>query len=150
MLYFDLDGVHADFNAGVLSVTGRLPEDFPKVGEMWRLLQKHPNFFGTLPQMEGAAEMWAATKHLDPTFLTGCPLGGWAQSQKRYWTATTYNWHRIITTFSSDKHTFCQPGDILVDDRNKLRARWEEAGGIFVLHTSADSTLAELRQLGVL
>jgi hypothetical protein len=38
----------------------------------------------------------------------------------------------------------------LIDDREKLREGWEKAGGIFVLHTSARSTLDKLRRRRIL
>jgi hypothetical protein len=39
---------------------------------------------------------------------------------------------------------------VLIDDREKLKNDWEEAGGTFILHTSARSTLDALSQLGIL
>jgi hypothetical protein len=41
------------------------------------------------------------------------------------------------------------PGDVLVDDLLKYKALWEEAGGTFVHHRSARSTLGELEALGL-
>jgi hypothetical protein len=41
-------------------------------------------------------------------------------------------------------------GSVLIDDREKLKNDWEKAGGTFVLHTSARSTLNALSQLGIL
>ena len=38
-------------------------------------------------------------------------------------------------------------GDVLVDDQEKHRHRWEGVGGIFIHHRSARETLAELRPL---
>ena len=35
-----------------------------------------------------------------------------------------------------------QPGDILIDDWPKYKHLWEEAGGIFILHTSAAQSIA--------
>jgi hypothetical protein len=42
------------------------------------------------------------------------------------------------------------PGDILVDDYLKYRHLWEEAGGVFVHHTSARHTIRQLAELGLL
>ena len=41
-------------------------------------------------------------------------------------------------------------GDVLIDDRAKYRHLWEEAGGIFIHHTSASSSIEALRQLEIL
>lgn len=45
---------------------------------------------------------------------------------------------------SVDKRLHMKPGDVLVDDYLKYRPRWEEAGGIFIHYTDADSALAEI------
>ncbi len=39
---------------------------------------------------------------------------------------------------------------VLVDDREKTRAPWEEAGGIFIHHRSAAESIEELKELGIL
>ena len=39
---------------------------------------------------------------------------------------------------------------VLIDDREKLRQDWEAAGGIFIWHTSTQSTLEQLRKKGIL
>ncbi len=49
-----------------------------------------------------------------------------------------------------DKRLHMTTGDILVDDTLKHRHLWEDAGGIFIHHTSAAETLAELTTLGLL
>ena len=41
-------------------------------------------------------------------------------------------------------------GDVLVDDYRKDQRHWEEAGGIFIHHTSARSTIAALKRIGLL
>jgi hypothetical protein len=60
----------------------------------------------------------------------------------------------VITCWSQNKPCECRrPGDILIDDRpdaNDVRARWEQAGGVFIHHTSARETIQGLMQLGVL
>jgi hypothetical protein len=60
----------------------------------------------------------------------------------------------VVTCWSQNKPLECRSaGDILIDDRpenHDLRARWEQAGGIFIHHTSARETIRALVQLGVL
>jgi len=48
------------------------------------------------------------------------------------------------------KHEHLHPGDVLVDDRDKHRHLWENAGGVFVHHSSARASIAELKALGYL
>lgn len=48
-----------------------------------------------------------------------------------------------------DKRNHAQEGDILVDDQRKHAHLWEAAGGIFIHHQDAESTIAQLAELGV-
>ena len=147
-LFLDLDGVLADFDRGVKAVTGKRPEELP-MKVMWRELSRHADFFGTLEFMHDAQELWAFCAPHNPTILTGLPLGSWAPEQKRRWVANMLGPHvPVITCMARDKHSYSGPGKVLVDDREKAREPWERAGGIFLLHTSAATTIAALQKLG--
>ena len=49
----------------------------------------------------------------------------------------------------ADKHEYAAPNHILIDDRDKAILPWREAGGIGILHTSANDTIAQLKELGL-
>lgn len=147
-LFLDLDGVLADFDRGVQTVTGRRPDQL-KTKEMWRALARAPDFYGTLELMRDAHALWEFCRPHDPTILTGLPLGNWAPEQKRRWVANMLGADvPVITCMSRDKHRYSGPNHVLVDDREALRDAWERAGGIFILHTSAARSIAALRELG--
>ena len=78
------------------------------------------------------------------TALLGLPLGNWAADQKVRWAARHFPGTRIITTMARDKRDHAREGDVLVDDQDKHRHLWEEAGGVFIHHKSARQSLAEL------
>src|SRR5688572_16644182 len=89
-LFLDLDGVLADFDAGAHMVLAMSPKAFEeKHGrrEFWRRLAKAKDFYATLPLMPDAMKLFEAVKHLEPTILTGLPLGNWAAPQKVRWAA---------------------------------------------------------------
>jgi hypothetical protein len=143
-LYIDLDGVLADFDRGVLEITGRLPAAQP-LGAMWRALARSPDFFATLPFAPGGERLWRHCAPLAPTILTGVPWGDWAAPQKRHWVAERLGPDvPVITCMSREKAGESGPGHILIDDRASLRAAWEAAGGVFIHHTDADSTITAL------
>jgi hypothetical protein len=52
-LFLDFDGVLADFERGVLEVTGKRPEQLP-LEAMWAALARVPRFFETLELMHDA------------------------------------------------------------------------------------------------
>lgn len=152
-LFLDCDGVLADFDQGFKSKFGINSEQFEELHgtkQFWKTIRQDMNFFGTLPLMDGAVELYNSVKHLRPIILTGCPFGDWAEHQKFGWRDKHFPGVPMVTCVSRNKRNFCQPGDVLIDDLEKYQHLWEEAGGIFVLHTSTEDTLKQLKTLGVL
>ncbi len=146
-LYLDCDGVLADFNAGAQALLGMHPRAFQErygAGRLWARLAKAPDFYGTLPLMPEAHELFEAVRHLDPVILTGLPRGNWAAPQKVRWAAAHFPATRIITCMAVDKRDHAKEGDVLVDDTLKHAHLWEEAGGVFVHHRSVTETLRAL------
>ena len=152
-LYLDCDGVLADFDRGAEKILGAPPRVFQDkhgAGRFWARLAQHPDFFGSLPLMPGATELFDAVRHLHPIILTGLPRGNWAAPQKVEWAARHSPGTRIITCMAVDKRKHAHPGDVLVDDMLKHRHLWEANGGVFVHHRSAADSIAQLRRLGYL
>ena len=110
------------------------------------MLAAAPDFYFGLPLKDDALELFEAVRHLDPVILTGLPRGNWAADQKVRWAAKHFPGTRIITTMARDKRDHAKHGDVLVDDQLRHSALWVEAGGVFVHHTSAAKSLAELRK----
>lgn len=149
-LYLDCDGVLADFDRAATALLGMPPRLFEHQhgrSEFWTRLARAPDFYGSLPLMPDARQLFDAVRHLDPIILTGLPRGDWAAPQKIRWAASHFPGTRIITCLAADKRRHARRGDILVDDTLKYRMLWEKAGGIFVHHHSAASTIATLWQL---
>lgn len=146
-LFLDADGVLADFDEGVRRLLGTSPRQFQSKhgrGVFWKRLANAKNFYGTLPEMPDARMLFDAVKHLDPTILTGLPLGNWAATQKVEWAAAHFPGVPIITCMARDKHKHMDAGDVLVDDRENHRAAYEAAGILFVHHRSAVQSITEL------
>ena len=149
-LFLDADGVLADFDAGAQRLLGMKPKAFIAKhgrGEFWKRLARAKNFYGTLPEMSDARLLFDAVKHLEPTILTGLPLGRWAAPQKVDWAAEHFPGVPIITCMAADKHKHMRPGDVLVDDREKHRAAYEAAGVVFVHHKNAEDSLKQLAKI---
>ena len=147
-LFLDCDGVLADFDAGARLLLGGLtPHQFEQEhsrGEFWKRLARAPDFYGSLPLMPDAQLLFDAVAHLEPTILTGLPIGNWAAPQKVRWAASHFPGTPIITTMARDKFRHMTGADLLVDDREDHRANWEDAGGTFIHHRDARSSLIEL------
>lgn len=149
-LFLDCDGVLADFDAGARKLLGATPAEFEDRhgrGEFWKRLARHGNFYGELPEMPDAGQLFEAVKHLKPTILTGLPLGNWAAPQKERWAAKHFPGVPIITTMARQKHLHMDPGDVLVDDRENHRHLWDKAGGIFIHHKNAADSIRQLAKI---
>jgi 5'(3')-deoxyribonucleotidase len=149
-LFLDADGVLADFDQGARALLGLTPKQF--IAEhgraaFWKRLARAHNFYGSLPEMPDARVLFDGVKHLMPTILTGLPLGKWAAPQKMEWAAEHFPGVPIITCMARDKHKHMQPGDVLVDDREKHRAEYEAAGVVFVHHRNAEDSLRQLAEI---
>jgi len=147
-LYLDCDGVLADFNRGATAILGMKPKAYEHrhgIGRFWQKLARAPDFYFSLPLMPDAMQLFDAVKHLDPIILTGLPRGNWAADQKMRWAAEHFPGVRMITCMARDKREHAKEGDVLVDDNDKFRHLWEQAGGIFVHHKAAAQLIEELR-----
>lgn len=150
-LWVDLDGVLADFDLYCEQCFGFNPKrDQPDPPNFWRNIEDHGSFYAQLPEMPGAKHLWVNLMHLHgtPTILSGVPASvPGVMVQKRFWVRRFDPAARLELCLSKDKYKFCRPGDILVDDWNKYRHLWEGAGGRFVLHKSADESIAAVKAL---
>ena len=152
-LFIDLDGVLVDFDFGVKKIFRQSAMDVPD-RVMWPRLARTPNFYTDLPWLPDGKELWNFVLRYNPYILTGLPMGGWAEAQKREWCARELGPEiPVITCLSRHKHIQAKDVSenrtpILVDDREKLRVAWESVGGIFILHTSAAESIAQLKTHG--
>ena len=149
-LFLDCDGVLADFDGGAEQLLGMSVKAYEARhgrGAFWKRLAKAPNFYGTLPEMLDARRLFDAVEHLNPTILTGLPLGNWAAPQKAKWAAEHFPGVPIVTCMARDKHKHMEPGDVLVDDRENHRAAYEGAGIVFVHHKNAEDSVRRLAEI---
>ncbi|MFI4963859.1 MAG: hypothetical protein ACHP9T_00695 [Caulobacterales bacterium] len=150
-IYLDCDGVLADFDRSAETILGapsRIFETRHGAGPFWRRLANADGFFENLDPMPDAFELYEAVRAKAPVILTGMPHGKWAEPQKRRWAARHFPGVPVIATTAVLKRQHCQPGDVLVDDRDQHRRLWEQAGGLFIHHKSAAASIAALKAAG--
>ncbi len=149
-IYLDCDGVLADFDTHFENCFGTPPRDYEdKNGAkiFWRdIHSEQPTFYRDLPLMPDAMELFEAVAPMRPIILTGCPRGGWAEPQKLAWAAEHFPGIPMVVCMSRDKRNYCQPGDVLIDDRPHYQSKWEDAGGVWITHTSAANSIDQLFQ----
>lgn len=108
-------------------------------------------FFKHIKPMPGSQRLLTATWRHPRAILTALPKtnSDLAAQQKQDWVSAHLGPFQVFTCFTDDKPTFCEPGDILIDDRAIVKDGWEAAGGLFILHHDVQSTLEQLKSLGI-
>ena len=149
-VYFDLDGVLADFRQGVIDATGQPPEAFD-ADTLWRHVAQVPDFFTNLSALPDAEELvWIAMETSRVAILTALPRASTypgAAMEKRGWVGLHFGSLPFFAVqYARQKADYAKPDDILVDDNADNIRRWQQSGGIGILHRSFEETAAALRQ----
>ncbi len=149
-IYVDLDGVMADLDSHYEALFGTRPNKQSDNVD-WKKVNDVGNFYLTMPLMKDALDLWAYVECHDPIILTGIPYSvNAADNHKRDWVAKHLGPHvQVDCCRSAEKFKRAQPGDILIDDWTKYQHLWEQAGGIWITHTSAANTIEQLKERGL-
>jgi hypothetical protein len=151
-LYVDLDGVLADFDSAAEKILGRRPGLHARLSNAeWAFLKKDQHFYFGLGAMPDAMDLWRYIEPHDPIILTGLPVSmPDAEANKHAWCAFVLGPHvRVECCQSKDKCLHAKPGDILIDDWERYQQLWEQAGGIWITHTSAENSIRQLKERGL-
>jgi len=165
-IFFDMDGVLADFRLGVTELCNIIPQpvnakpfDAERDDLMWSKIREVEHFYDRLKFMPGAEEMFHEVRGRygkKCEILTGIP------KEKRGIIdagADKISWmHRLLDSDITvnivkreDKPQYCRSrGCILIDDMENNISEWEAAGGTGIVHVSAEETLSRLKSMGVL
>ena len=154
-LFIDMAGVLADFENGLSEVLGhkvRLSDIKDVYSDRKReVTSKH--LFRRLKPLPDAWKLvdWALNSGIHTEILTaaGTINRTIVIKDKIDWIKEycTDHWIIIPTFKGSQKAAFAHSKAVLIDDRPKNIECWEAAGGIGILHTTADETIAQLNEL---
>ena len=164
-IFFDMDGVLADFDRGVRELCGMEPcsqGDDWKPGdddEMWARIRDVGRYYDKLELLPGAKEMFDTIygKYKDRCeILTGIPKPKrgipTAGEDKITWMRRMLSEDIVVNVvIREQKPEFCTGKDcILIDDLERNIKEWEDEGGTGILHVSAGETLRRLKEMGLL
>lgn len=116
------------------------------------------DFYNQLDWMPDGKILWEYVSGHEPIINTGLPHGDWAESQKRSWCARELGPDvPVLVGMARDKANSAMKflrktdleGSVIFDDRSKHQKTWEAAGGVWIPHTDAVSTIAALRKMGI-
>lgn len=155
-IYFDMDGVLADFDRGVEELCGvPCPEQGKSRTQeeddlMWERMRSVDRFYDRLEPMPGALELFGIlrARYGDRVeILTGIP-----KPKRGILTAGVdkITWvHRLLgedvvvnIVYRAEKVNYCKgPGCILIDDLPVNISEWQAAGGTGILYRGPEETL---------
>jgi len=149
-IFVDMDGVLADFDAHHEAVFGARADKAANNVD-WDAVRAVGDFYLHIPPMADLPVLWNFIAPLSPIVLTGVP---WsvkeAPDNKRAWAEKHLGGDvEVRCCRSREKAKHANPGDILIDDWEKYRHLWERAGGRWITHTDAETTVRRLRALGI-
>ncbi len=147
MIFCDMDGVLVDFDGEFKRKYGVFPFEISRT-DLWETVLQTKDYWLNLPKTSDADLLIQFLNQTGYTILTGLPSYGFdkAEKEKRAWLKKHYNKEKdVICCLSKDKPQYGKAQDILIDDRENNIKNWEKMGGIGILHTSAQSTIQQLK-----
>lgn len=160
-IYFDLDGVLADFDNGVKSICeidckAKTNEDDDK---MWIAIRETSHFYRNLDMIDGMLDLFNLLyeKYQDKVeILTGIPKSKrgiiTASEDKIEWCHEFLNSNlKVNIVYKEDKPNYCiSENCILIDDTEPNITAWKEVKGIGILFTDALTCKVKLNELGII
>lgn len=154
-IYFDMDGVLADFDRGIRELCHIEPkiqgQNSPQEDDiMWEKVRDVGHFYDKLYPIEGALEMF---RELYEKYGDKCEILSGIPKPRRGITTSAedkINWaHRVLSenlkvniVYREEKKEYVKgPGYILIDDFDKNIREWNEAGGTGILFTTPEEVL---------
>ncbi len=145
----DMDGVLTDFNKKLSELLDKPVdqiEDFGNDPEIWKKIDKAgANFWSDMEWMTDGKELWGYLKKYDPTILSSPSNHKNSIEGKKIWLKE--NLPKIPYFIEKNKALYADTNTILIDDREKNIKKWEDAGGIGILHKNAKDTIKKLKDI---
>ncbi|HRZ18947.1 MAG TPA: GNAT family N-acetyltransferase [Methanofastidiosum sp.] len=148
-IYVDQDGVLSDFDKEFQKLGHGSADDFvEKYSEnaMWHLINsKVDNFWKYMEWMPDGKDFWNFVKDHNPTILTKPAPVKHCKEDKLAWLKKEIGDVPVIVTTKKEK--YADKDSVLIDDMPKNISKWQEAGGIGILHTSAENSIKKLQKI---
>lgn len=160
-IYFDMDGVLADFNLGVKELAGFTPisqneENEDITTNMWNAVRKVDSFYYKLKPLKNAVEVFNEVKRKYGSkveILSAIPkpkrniIG--AKEDKIKWVKKYLGEDTVVNiVYKEEKKNYCLGKEyVLIDDLDKNINDWISSGGSGILFMENTNILQELNNL---
>jgi cytidyltransferase-like protein len=151
-IYCDMDGVIVDFEDGYERLTGKDIKGNHVKGDatFWQpITDAGVKFWAGLKWMPDGKELWSYIKSYNPEILSAPSREESSKIGKHVWIKNNIPGVKLILRSAERKQELAESNAILIDDRKDNIEQWINAGGIGILHTSADDTITQLKKLGL-
>ena len=152
-LYCDMDGVLCDFEKRFEDLTGLSPNAFRDkngLDEFWKVIDKDGvRFWVGIPWMPDGEQLWNYIKPNVYSLLSSPSYDNSSRLGKRLWVKNKMPGTKLILASRKNKQDYAKENAILIDDLKPTIDEWNAKGGIGILHTSAASTIEQLKALGL-
>lgn len=152
-IYCDLDGVLVDFAKGYKKLTGKLPPPAETQTDkklFWQPIDKSGgDFWANLEWTKDGKKLWNYIIPFKPEILSSPSSSHTSVEGKHRWMEEHLPNVKLNLVQSKQKQIMAKQNAILIDDREDICKRWEDAGGIAVHHTDTASTIKKLEELGI-
>jgi hypothetical protein len=149
-IYCDMDGVLVDFDRAYFELTGEKASFGTEPKKFWEPINKAgAEFWIKMKWMPDGKQLWNYIKPYNPELLSAPSYQESSMIGKRVWVKRNTPNTKLILRSAERKQEFATPNSILIDDRADNVQRWNDAGGIGIHHTSAESTINQLKDLGL-
>ena len=165
-IYFDMDGVLADFERGVRELCNLEPlsqnakhRDKHKDDIMWEKIKEVEHFYYLLNPVQNAKELFDSVYERYKErceILTGIPKPhreiNHASEDKKRWVRENLSEDVAVNiVYREEKQNYVHgKGCVLIDDSVRNIREWNEAGGTGILFKDATETIEILKGMGIL
>jgi hypothetical protein len=153
-IYCDMDGVLCDFDKRFMEFSNGIPpsryeSEFGKEA-FWKLVNgKGVGYWVGIPWMPDGEQLWNYIKPYNPSLLSSPSMEKSSRLGKRLWTRNNIPGTKLILRQAEQKQEFAKPNAILIDDKTLNIKQWRAKGGIGIIHTSANETIKQLKEIGL-
>jgi hypothetical protein len=154
IIYCDMDGVLCDFDKRFMEFSNGIPpsryeSEFGKEA-FWKLVNgKGVGYWVGIPWMPDGEQLWNYIKPYNPSLLSSPSMEKSSRLGKRLWARNNIPGTKLILRQAEQKQEFAKPNAILIDDKTLNIKQWRAKGGIGIIHTSANETIKQLKELGL-
>ena len=152
-IYCDMDGVLCDFEKRFKDLTGLSPNEFRDkngINEFWKVIDNDGvRFWVGMDWMPDGKQLYDYIKPNLYSLLSSPSSINSSRLGKRLWVKNKIPGTKLILAARKNKKDYAEENAILIDDLKPTIDEWNAKGGIGILHTSAESTIKQLKELGL-